>query len=58
MKCPMCGDGRMQRRIGRLWNQPWVIYHCEACDRLYAEEEDKDKDDERPVGEGDTSSPS
>lgn len=34
-KCLACGSDN-QRYIGRLWNRPADVYHCAACDRLYA----------------------
>jgi rubredoxin len=45
MKCPECGDEDQQRRIGELGHRPAVVYHCEACNRLYASEEGDDVDD-------------
>lgn len=33
--CLACGSDN-QRHVGRLWNRPADVYHCAACDRLYA----------------------
>jgi hypothetical protein len=41
-------DDKKQRRIGKVGNQPIVVYHCEACDRLYG----LDAENKEDRGEG------
>jgi hypothetical protein len=46
MKCPQCGDDGQQRRVGPLHDRELVIYHCQACEHLYAVHSCDDDDDE------------
>lgn len=49
MSCPACGRDDEQRRIGRLWDRPQDLYHCQVCDKLYlaeAESEDEHAEEE------------
>jgi hypothetical protein len=36
MKCPTCGDGQKQQRLGPAEQLDQVGYRCAACGRLYA----------------------
>jgi hypothetical protein len=45
MTCPSCGDEGQQCRVGRLVPQEFVVYHCQACERLYSIYDREDEDD-------------
>ncbi len=46
MKCPSCGDDDEQWRVGRLRDYQRVVYHCEACQHLYAIEDDGNNEED------------
>lgn len=47
MICPVCGNENDQLRLGELYDRPLTVYHCQACDELYAIKEP----DAQPDGE-------
>lgn len=46
MKCPDCDDVDRQKRLGQVAYSSAILYHCEACDHLYAIEREPEQDEQ------------
>ncbi|HVX62823.1 MAG TPA: hypothetical protein VHC19_19545 [Pirellulales bacterium] len=49
-RCPSCGARENQEQLGPLGYEPFIVYHCRSCGKIYVRLDDDRRDRESAKG--------